>query len=107
MSHSTFDDEDDDEDEDDDREDPDPSDQDPDDGDVGDDVPADAIPCPFCRKPVHERADVCPHCRNFITFDETGYPRKVWFVAGVVLALGVVIMAYVMYVVFIVRRARP
>ena len=81
-------------------EDPDPSDQD-------DSDDTDTRSCPFCRKPVYERADVCPHCGNFITFDETAFPRKLWFFLAVVLALAVVIMAYVMYVVFIVRSARP
>ena len=92
--------EDEEEDDGDDREDPDPSDQD-------DDDEGDTRPCPFCHKPVYEHADICPHCRNFITFDESGYPRKLWFLAGVVLALGVVIMAYVIYVVLIVRGGRP
>jgi hypothetical protein len=112
LSYSTFDDDDDEVDDDDeradDRDDPGRSDQDPEDGDIGGDVPADALPCPFCRKLVYERADICPHCGNFISFDaESAYPRKLWFIVGVVLALGVVIMAYVLYVVFIVRRARP
>ena len=96
MTHHTYDDDEDD----DDLEDPQPSDQD-------DSEDEDTLPCPFCRKPVYERADLCPHCGNFIAFQEqSAYPRKLWFVVGVVLALGVVIMAYVAYVVFIVRRTR-
>src|SRR5687768_3780594 len=100
MSHSTYDDEDeDDDDEVDDREDPDPSDQ-----DASDDEDEDTLPCPFCGKPVYEGADVCPYCRNFITFDTPGRSRKRWALIGGVLALVAAIMAYVA---FTVRGANP
>ena len=95
MSQSAFDD--DDAHDDDDREDPDPSDQ-----DSSDDEDEDTLTCPFCRKPVYERADICPHCRNFITFDDTKTNRKLWVWIGIVLALAAAIMAYVAYVVFII-----
>ena len=101
MSQPTFDEDDSDDDDDDRDDDPSPSDQD-------DSEEEDTLPCPFCKKPVYERSDICPHCGNFISFEaESAYPRKLWFLVGVVLALGVVIMCYVAYVVFIVRRARP
>lgn len=60
----------------DDPEDPDPSDQDPT-GDAGDDASddAEAIPCPFCHRPVHEDGDICPHCGNFV--GGAGAPRRV------------------------------
>jgi len=54
----------------------------------------DTVPCPFCRKPVHEEAERCPHCENYIT-DEDGaarHPRPWWFIVGMVLALAVALM---------------
>jgi predicted nucleic acid-binding Zn ribbon protein len=64
-------------------EDPLESDQDPDDAlDV-----EDSVPCPFCKKPIHEHADVCPKCGNFVGSADA--PRRVpvliW--VGAILAL--------------------
>ena len=72
-----------------DRDDPDPADQD--DDDIGDE-PGEAIPCPFCRKPVYEGADVCPHCHNFISAEDA--PRRLpwWIWAGVILCLIAVVL---------------
>ena len=71
-------------DEDDDSVDEDPleSDQDEDDGDeVGE-----TVPCPFCKKPIHEDADVCPKCGNFV--GSTDAPRRVpmYIFLGAILA---------------------
>jgi hypothetical protein len=90
LSQSTFDDDDAD-----DREDPDPSDQD----DDGDEASVDELPCPFCRKPVYEGADVCPHCGNFITFGQPQSTRKRWVLLGIVLVLIAAIMGYVVFTV--------
>ena len=35
----------------------------------------DAVPCPFCKKPIHEDADVCPRCGNFV--GSTDAPRRI------------------------------
>ena len=61
-----------------DPDDPDLEDQDQD--DAGSDVPGESVPCPFCRKPVHESADVCPHCRNFISMDESLARNHRWII---------------------------
>jgi hypothetical protein len=47
----------------DDRELPDPADVD----DADDEEESVTEPCPHCGKPVYENADVCPHCRNFLS----------------------------------------
>ncbi len=50
-----------------------------------------AVPCPFCRTPVWDDADICPKCGMFIGLeDETG-GRTWWFRATVLLCLGVVL----------------
>ncbi len=46
-----------------------------------------SIPCPFCKKPIHEDADVCPRCGNFVGGDDAPRPRVPLFVwIGVILA---------------------
>lgn len=52
-------------------EDPDESDQDADEdgAEVGE-----TVPCPFCKRPVHEDADLCRHCRNYIGGEDA--PRR-------------------------------
>jgi len=70
---------------------PDEADRDDDDGDGS---PDETEPCPFCKKPVHETADVCPYCRNFISLDEP--QRKPWWVFVVLLLC---LLAMLMWVV--------
>ncbi len=62
----------------------DPLDADQDSASVDDDE--ETIPCPFCKKPIHEDADVCPRCRNFVGGDDgpRRVPPLVWI--GVILA---------------------
>lgn len=60
-------------------EDPDPSDQNKHDD-------PEESPCPFCREPVSELADVCPHCRNFITHGEGPlHGRPMWKIVAILL----------------------
>ena len=63
-------------------EDPDESDQD----DPGDDD-AETVPCPYCRKPVHEDAEICPHCGSFISAEDAPRRRPPWIWIGVALCL--------------------
>ena len=58
----------------------------PDAEDVGD--PDDeTVPCPYCKKPVHEQAEICHHCGRYIVEDDVprGYPWWVW--VGLILGL--------------------
>ena len=50
----------------------------PDESDVDDDEASDTLPCPFCGRPVYEGADVCPHCRNFVSFDAAPGRKRSW-----------------------------
>ena len=36
----------------------------------GDEGAEDTLPCPFCRREIWEKADVCSHCGNFVAFPE-------------------------------------
>jgi hypothetical protein len=38
----------------------------------------DTIPCPYCRRAIHEEAVRCPHCENYIS-DEDAPARRPWW----------------------------
>jgi len=43
--------------------------------------------CPYCKKLIHEDADVCNHCHSFVHFDSSPATRPWWVWAGAGLAL--------------------
>ena len=49
--------------------------------------PEESVPCPFCKKLIHEDADVCPRCRNFVGAADVSrrVPMVIWI--GVALAI--------------------
>ena len=65
--------------------------EDPDDSDVDEDDDPPVVSCPYCGKAVSEEAEMCPHCKSFISFEDA--PRRVsgWWVAGVVVCLLIVL----------------
>ena len=70
-----------------DREAPDPSDMDDEDADE-----SDTVPCPYCRRPVWDGAELCPHCQSYLS-DEDPPRRKSWYLAfGVVVCLALVLL---------------
>jgi hypothetical protein len=85
----------DDEEDDDSPDDPQEEDQDPSEyDDDDDDDQVDQVPCPYCGKPVYERAEVCPHCRSYISREDAprspsrrGVPLWVWVGAALVMAV--------------------
>ena len=83
------------EDDDDDRNDPLESDQDPGDDD-GDDADEAETPCPYCGEPVYEQAELCPHCRSYISREDAprvpGQARvPAWIWLGVALVMAAVV----------------
>jgi hypothetical protein len=78
--------------EDDSLDDPQEADQDP--GEYGDDVKE--VTCPYCGEPVYEQAELCPHCRSYISREDT--PRSpgrrrvpVWMWIGAALVMAAVV----------------
>jgi hypothetical protein len=40
----------------------------------------DTIPCPYCRKEIHEDAQRCPHCENYISEEDAPAGKKPWWI---------------------------
>ena len=57
-----------------------------------DDDADDTVPCPYCRKPVHEDAQRCPYCERYLSREDAPPARKPWW-----MILGVVACLYVVY----------
>jgi hypothetical protein len=47
----------------------------PDESDMDRDDDPETVPCPYCGEGISEEAEVCPHCRNFISREDA--PRRV------------------------------
>ena len=62
------------------------------DGSDDDDEEEPTVPCPYCRKEIHEDSQHCPHCGNFISKEDTPPARKPWW-----LILGTLACLYVIY----------
>ena len=71
--------------------------EEPDASDVDDDDAPEMLPCPFCGKPVYESADVCPHCRNFVSFEGHSGRRPWWAIAAAVALLVATLLCVVRY----------
>src|SRR5262245_43196254 len=56
-----------------------------------DDDSAETIPCPYCREPVYEEAQRCPHCGSYVSTKDTPSRRPWWLIVGVVACLAVVL----------------
>jgi hypothetical protein len=51
------------------------------------------IPCPYCKREIHEDSVRCPHCENYLSEEDEKTPsRKPWW-----LIVGVIVCLYVVY----------
>jgi predicted amidophosphoribosyltransferase len=50
------------------------------------------IPCPHCRRQMHEESQRCPHCGNYISEEDVLPARKPWWIV-----IGVVLVLYIVY----------
>jgi len=64
----------------------------PDASDVDDGDDDETVPCPYCRKPVYEQAELCPHCGSFISSEDAPRRHPWWIWAGVAVCLIVVVL---------------
>ncbi len=76
-----------------DDDDEDDSDDDEEDFDDGPDDGKEAVvPCPYCKRPIHEDAVRCPYCEKYISAEDAPPVRKPWW-----LIIGVLAGLYVVY----------
>jgi hypothetical protein len=46
------------------------------------------IACPYCREPIHEDSERCPHCERYISREDAPPAKKPWWLlAGVAAGL--------------------
>jgi hypothetical protein len=50
------------------------------------------VPCPFCKRPIHEDAQRCPYCEHYISEEDSPPQRKPWWIV-----VGAVVGLYVVY----------
>jgi hypothetical protein len=50
------------------------------------------VPCPYCRRHIHEDAQRCPYCENYLSEEDAPPGRKPWW-----LLLGVLAALYAVY----------
>ena len=51
------------------------------------------IPCPHCKREIHEDSVRCPHCENYLSEEDEAAPsRKPWWIV-----VGVLVCLYVVY----------
>jgi len=56
--------------------------------DDGEDEDEETIPCPYCRRPLHEDSQRCPHCESYISEEDApAGPKPFWLVLGVLAGL--------------------
>lgn len=58
-----------------------------DEGDWDDDDDV-AIPCPYCRRQIHEDAQRCPYCEQYLSDEDAPQrPQPLWIIAAAVVCL--------------------
>jgi hypothetical protein len=51
-------------------------------------MPEPTIPCPYCRREIHEDSQRCPYCESYISQEDAPPSRKPWWlIAGVAICL--------------------
>lgn len=63
---------------------------------AGDDDSVDTEPCPFCHKPVYEQAEVCPHCRHYLSAEEIHTRKPLWFIITAIVCLLLIVLLWVL-----------
>ena len=61
------------------------------DEDYPDDDDEPTVPCPYCKREIHEDSQRCPYCEHYISAEDAPAGRKPWWiVVGVILCLYIV-----------------
>ena len=38
------------------------------------------VPCPYCRREIHEDSQRCPYCENYLSAEDAPPTRKPWWI---------------------------
>jgi hypothetical protein len=68
-------------------------------GESNEDDEEPTVPCPYCKREIHEDAERCPHCEQYISDEDAPTTAKPWWII-----VGVLLCFYAIYH-WIVRRA--
>jgi hypothetical protein len=50
------------------------------------------VPCPYCKREIHEESQRCTHCEHYISAEDAPAGRKpLWIMGGVALSLYIVL----------------
>ena len=60
--------------------------------DPGDDDESETVPCPYCKRQIHEDAERCPYCEQYISAEDAPPGRKPWWII-----IGALLCLYVIY----------
>jgi hypothetical protein len=60
--------------------------------DPGDDDESETVPCPYCKRQIHEDAERCPYCEQYISAEDAPPGRKPWWII-----IGSLLCLYVIY----------
>ena len=52
----------------------------PDDEFAADEDEEPTVPCPYCRREIHEDAQRCPYCENYLSAEDAPPTRKSWWI---------------------------
>jgi hypothetical protein len=60
--------------------------------DMADEDEEPTIPCPYCKRQIHEESQRCPHCENYISAEDAPPTAKPWWII-----VGTLLCLYVVY----------
>ena len=56
----------------------------------------DTKPCPFCKKPIYDQAEMCTHCGAYISEEDSSSRKPLWTVIAVVVLVSAILLGWVM-----------
>jgi uncharacterized paraquat-inducible protein A len=57
-----------------------------------DDDEESTVPCPYCKRQIHEDSERCPYCEHYISEEDVPSSRKRWWIV-----VGALLCLYVVY----------
>ncbi|MCE9546151.1 MAG: zinc ribbon domain-containing protein [Planctomycetia bacterium] len=57
----------------------------------------DTIPCPYCRRPIHDDAPQCPYCHNYLSEEDAPPQRKPWWIVVGFVCCGLIVLMWLIW----------